>query len=76
MKNWANPKDSKKRAMYKEQKGKCWLCGKHMHPPEVTYDHVTPKSSGGSDSIRNLRLAHYRCNQKRGTMGLYSMVCL
>lgn len=31
-----------------------------------TVDHIIPKSQGGSDRAENLRLAHYRCNHKRG----------
>lgn len=62
--------------LFKKQKGKCWLCDKNMPPFDVTYDHITPKSAGGSDHLRNLRVAHQRCNQRRGNGGLFSLTCL
>ncbi len=36
------------------------------HPAYITFDHVTPRSDGGNDAWTNLRLAHRRCNEKRG----------
>lgn len=51
----------------------CWLCGHRVDPhapagsPSApTVDHVVPKSRGGSDDNANLRLAHRRCNGRRG----------
>jgi hypothetical protein len=32
----------------------------------ITFDHIVPRSKGGLDDLRNLRLAHYGCNQVRG----------
>ena len=60
-----------------KQNGRCALCG-HRFPRDgevnesvairfaVTFDHVVPRSQGGSDEVGNLRLAHYACNLVRG----------
>lgn len=35
---------------------------------DITLDHVTPRSLGGSDTVENLQLAHHACNQAKGAM--------
>lgn len=37
-----------------------------LHPDGPTVDHVLPLSRGGPDTLPNVRLAHRRCNVKRG----------
>lgn len=52
----------------------CGICGRELdrrlrdpeHDLYVTFDHIRPKSNGGSDDLVNLRLAHRRCNEIRG----------
>ncbi len=52
----------------------CTICGealdRHLrdfnHPRYVTFDHITPRSAGGTDKQDNLRLAHQQCNRERG----------
>ncbi len=51
----------------------CWICGDNVDaatpvgsPWSATIDHVVPKSRGGSSEPENLRLAHRRCNGRRG----------
>ena len=53
----------------------CWICGKPVsrellhrptHPSAPTRDHIIPRSKGGPDHKSNYRLAHKRCNSKRG----------
>lgn len=52
----------------------CWLCGRWVdqelpwrHPLSRSVDHVVPLSEGGHPTARwNLRLAHRRCNVRRG----------
>jgi 5-methylcytosine-specific restriction endonuclease McrA len=53
---------------------RCWLCGEPidrlLRAPDrhaKTLDHVVPQAKYGTDDIRNLRLAHARCNHERGT---------
>lgn len=35
-------------------------------PRYITFDHIVPRSRGGLDVERNLRLAHKLCNELRG----------
>lgn len=44
----------------------CWICGRFMPEEDRTFDHVIPRSKGGTGALTNLRLAHKRCNSKRG----------
>lgn len=52
----------------------CWLCGGEIDPAapvgspvSATVDHLVPRSRGGSSEPSNLRLAHRRCNHRRGS---------
>jgi hypothetical protein len=52
----------------------CWLCGGEVDPHapagspwRATADHLVPRSRGGSSELANLRLAHRRCNVRRGS---------
>jgi hypothetical protein len=52
----------------------CWLCGGEIDPAapagspwRATADHLVPRSRGGSSDLANLRLAHRRCNVRRGS---------
>lgn len=52
----------------------CMLCGRPLdrsikddrHPMCITFDHITPRSKGGADTLANQRLAHRECNELRG----------
>jgi ribosomal protein L44E len=51
---------SVKRAVYKRDK-KCVNCGsKH----KLNYDHKTPYSFGGTNTVENIRLLCFQCNQR------------
>lgn len=52
--------------LYVDDKGRCWLCRREVEPEEASRDHVIPKSHGGRNIRWNIRLAHRRCNQRRG----------
>ena len=43
----------------------CQICGRTRTPDELTFDHIVPKASDGSNGIENLRLACYECNYAR-----------
>jgi hypothetical protein len=55
----------------------CWLCsgtidftiksGMKGSDEGHSFDHVVPRSKGGSDDLENLRLAHWGCNRDRGS---------
>lgn len=52
----------------------CWLCGGDIDPTatvsspwRATIDHLVPRSRGGGHEPANLRLAHRRCNTRRGS---------
>jgi hypothetical protein len=52
----------------------CWLCDGPIDPSlprtlpgAASIDHVVPRSRGGTSDLRNLRLAHRRCNTRRGS---------
>jgi 5-methylcytosine-specific restriction endonuclease McrA len=45
---------------------RCWLCGLPVTRRRASRDHVIPRSKGGKNRASNLRLAHRRCNQRRG----------
>jgi hypothetical protein len=52
----------------------CWLCDGAIDPSlarslpgAASIDHVVPRSRGGTSDLRNLRLAHRRCNSRRGS---------
>nr|MDZ8056727.1 HNH endonuclease [Nostoc sp. EkiNYC01] len=45
---------------------KCFWCGWNLTTETLTIDHYIPLSKGGSNKIKNLRLACNSCNSKRG----------
>lgn len=52
----------------------CTICGEPLDRAEptrgngkaISFDHIVPRSEGGSDRLENLRLAHRLCNSLRG----------
>lgn len=44
----------------------CPYCNKKLKPKDLSVDHIIPKSRGGSDDIRNLRLVCKKCNLLKG----------
>lgn len=59
-----------RKRIFEEQKGLCWLCGEPMlldgrSPKFASFDHVIPKSEGGTTYHTNLKLAHRKCNSAR-----------
>jgi hypothetical protein len=60
---------------WKEQQGRCCLCGQLMKPysrqhttdPDAaTVEHLIPKRDNGPDTAGNVRLAHASCNNALG----------
>lgn len=52
----------------------CVWCARTMGLMEATVEHLRPRSSGGTDSLRNLTLACAPCNHARGAMPLRAWV--
>lgn len=45
---------------------RCCICGKKVAESDFSLDHTVPLSLGGTHSQENLRVAHRRCNSRRG----------
>ncbi|MEM8617223.1 MAG: HNH endonuclease [Pseudomonadota bacterium] len=65
--------------LWQAQNGLCALCQKPMlrnrfdaphasvwAAQRATFDHVRPKSKGGTDAAHNLQLTHAICNKRKG----------
>jgi len=57
--------------------GRCGICGRLVSPKwswphrlSPTLDHIQPTSRGGGDERRNLQLAHWGCNRRKGARWL------
>ena len=46
----------------------CQYCGGASGDPVLEWEHIVPKSKGGSDSVKNATLACRCCNQAKGSM--------
>ncbi|NJM65997.1 MAG: HNH endonuclease [Acaryochloris sp. RU_4_1] len=59
-------KKARKAQLIRDYGSYCWWCGYHLPANRLTLDHLKPKSLGGSNSLENLRLACFPCNNSRG----------
>lgn len=56
-------------------KNRCHICGERVsarpypHPLSASMDHVVPLSKGGAHDPDNVKLAHLRCNVRKGDGG-------
>lgn len=60
-----------KETLSEQQNHRCCFCGVRMGyglglDVQPTFEHVLPRSHGGSDSLDNLVIACHRCNTTRG----------
>lgn len=44
----------------------CGICGKPVNEGDASLDHIVPLALGGAHTRANVRLAHIRCNSRRG----------
>lgn len=68
-------------SLYRRDRGVCWICGGQCDleadPNSDWYpsvDHIVVVSQGGKDEWSNVRLAHRRCNSRRGTIPAHLIV--
>lgn len=46
----------------------CAICGKPIkNMKDCTIDHIVPLSKGGQTTVENCQLAHFSCNQRKGS---------
>lgn len=55
--------------VYSRDRGVCQICGKPVERRTASLDHILPIAYGGDHSYRNVRLTHWRCNQRRQHRG-------
>ena len=55
---------------------RCHICGRKVNRAQASADHLVPHSLGGRDEWINLRLAHRRCNSRRGAGRLPAQLLL
>ena len=46
----------------------CQYCGGESNDSIMEWEHVIPRSRGGSDSVKNATLSCHTCNQEKGSM--------
>jgi 5-methylcytosine-specific restriction endonuclease McrA len=56
----------KRAAIIARDDSTCYLCHRKLEADEITLDHVTPKSRGGTDAGENLKVACLNCNEIKG----------
>ena len=55
-----------KHGLYGQQEGHCNGCKTHFPFRNLTVDHKTPQSKGGTDHVENLQLLCGSCNSVKG----------
>jgi CRISPR/Cas system Type II protein with McrA/HNH and RuvC-like nuclease domain len=51
--------------LYREQKGKCGICGRKVEWGDHHVDHIIPFCYGGGNEPANLQIAHPHCNRSK-----------
>jgi RNA-directed DNA polymerase len=52
--------------LLKKQKGICPHCNTYLRPDDLMeIDHITPKSSGGQNTLDNLQILHKHCHDSK-----------
>jgi len=55
-----------RRNLYARDGNRCQYCGKRMPTPELSLDHVLPRSQGGKTTWDNIVCCCIKCNVKKG----------
>jgi 5-methylcytosine-specific restriction endonuclease McrA len=53
-------------SVYIRDRGRCQYCSKKVPLKDFTYDHVIPRSKGGTSTWENIVVACVPCNQQKG----------
>lgn len=65
----------RRKQLFKRQGGRCAYCDTPMDASSVTFEHVWPKSLGGTQAISNGLAVHEPCNRRKAssppTIGTY-----
>jgi len=61
---------------YYQQQMNCYLCNKFMSWDTATIEHLTPKSRGGTNDLKNTVLAHEECNAEKRDLTLQEYLIL
>jgi 5-methylcytosine-specific restriction endonuclease McrA len=54
-------------AIWLRDSGICHLCGGAVERSACHFDHVIPLAKGGAHSMENIKVAHARCNLRKGS---------
>ena len=68
------PYKTHRHTLYGKQEGNCAGCLHHFPFRNLTVDHVTPRSKGGTDHLDNLQLLCGACNSTKGTINQAAFV--
>lgn len=52
--------------VYARDRGRCQYCARQVPRTEATFDHVVPRSQGGTTRWENIVIACAPCNQRKG----------
>lgn len=55
-----------RRNIFDRDENTCQYCGKRCERSDLTLDHVTPRSRGGTSTWNNIVLACIKCNMRKG----------
>lgn len=55
-----------RRNLFARDRNRCQYCGKKFPTPELSIDHVVPRSQGGGNTWDNIVCACVRCNTRKG----------
>ncbi len=57
---------TRRKDIYDRDKGRCYLCNKHLTLKEMHLDHIIPIRKGGGSEMTNLAVSCPTCNRSKG----------
>ena len=55
-----------RRNLFARDRNRCQYCGRRFPTPELSIDHIVPRSQGGKNTWENIVCACVKCNTKKG----------